>query len=89
MCSAVTVDVLVVGVKHFTLVLQAAWHPLSLHLTLTLQALLHQIQGLQTHLGLGDADLGDYDWSQPAGRLDELLGITPEDVVVVIYSLLV
>ena len=89
MSSAVTVDVLVVRVKHLTLVLQAAWHPFPLHLTLTLEALFHQVQGLQTHLGLGDADLGDHDWGQSAGRFYKLLCIAPEDIVVIIYRLLV
>ena len=75
--------------KHLTLVLKTAWYPLPLHLTFTLQALLHEVQSLQTHLGLFDADFGDYDRGQPAGRLDKLFSIAPEDVVVVIYSLLV
>ncbi len=87
MRSDVAVNVVVVRMKNLTLVLQAAWHPLPLHFALTLQALLHKVQGLQTHLGLGDADLGDHDRGKSAGRLDELLGIAPEDVIFIIYCM--
>ena len=75
--------------KHFTLVLQPAWNPLSFHLTLTLQALFHQVQGLQTHFGLCYANFGDHDRGLPVVWLNEFLGIAPEKVVVIIYRLLV
>jgi hypothetical protein len=79
--------------------LQSTGYPLvaaspgPLHLTLTLQSLLHQVECLQTYLALGYPDVRPLDhWGQTTGRIQwshKLLVINIEDMLIILIMLVI